>query len=298
MVARRHALDAQGPLPDHARLHARGRRPGPGHDDPHLHGAGQPGLRRRSGHGEEVPRLAGVAAGGHGAVRRFAVHRRPAQRLPQLPLAHLDRHRSGPHRHARLRVRGRLRLRALRRLHARRADVLLLPRRGLRRRVRQVVPQVPARRAGRAAGHAADPARLVRSPDHRLPGSAAEEVPGDARRRQRAVGADLRAVGVLGRPAVRRCGAGRSLGPGARLHPGRAPCAARRRAPACAEAAVPRCQRARTGGGGAEDFGGRPAPPCRAQWRWQRRVALPRSVAGDRRKRPDRGRAQAGTVPR
>ncbi len=51
----------------------------------------------------------------------------------QLPLAHLDRHRSRPHRHARLRVRGRLRLRALCRLRARRADVLRLPRRRIHR---------------------------------------------------------------------------------------------------------------------------------------------------------------------
>ena len=63
-------------------------------------------------------------------VRQFAVHRRQAQRLPLLPQPHLVRHRSRPHRHAALRVRGRLRLRALSRLCARRADVFPLVRDG------------------------------------------------------------------------------------------------------------------------------------------------------------------------
>ena len=50
-----------------------------------------------------------------------------------------------PHRHAALRVRGRLRLRALSRLRARRADVLRLPRRPLYRRRRPVLPRFPRR---------------------------------------------------------------------------------------------------------------------------------------------------------
>ena len=127
MAPRRDAVDAQGPLQDHARIHAQGRLARPGHDDPHLHRAGEPGFLQRSGHGEEVPHQPGAAADRHRAVRRLAVHRGQAERLPVLPLAHLDRHRCRPHRHARLRVRRRLRLRALRRLHPRRADVLQLP---------------------------------------------------------------------------------------------------------------------------------------------------------------------------
>ena len=47
-----------------------------------------------------------------------------------------------PHRHAALRVRGRLRLRALSRLRARRADVLRLPRRPLYRRRRPVASAI------------------------------------------------------------------------------------------------------------------------------------------------------------
>ncbi len=53
--------------------------------------------------------------------------------LQELPQPHLDRHRSRPSRHAALRLRGRLRLRALRRLHARCADVLRLSRRQVHR---------------------------------------------------------------------------------------------------------------------------------------------------------------------
>ena len=60
-----------------------------------------------------------------------------------------------------------------------------LSRRRVRRRRGRVVPRLPGRRARRAAGRAADAARLGRPHDHRVPGSAAEEVPGDARRRRR-----------------------------------------------------------------------------------------------------------------
>ena len=68
-------------------------------------------------------------------------------RLPELPLAHLAQHRRRPHRHAALRLRGRLRLRALRRLRARRADVLRHPQRRLRERRRRS-RSAPSSRAG------------------------------------------------------------------------------------------------------------------------------------------------------
>ena len=54
--------------------------------------------------------------------------------------------------------------------------------------------------------------RLGRPPDHDLPRGAAEALHGDARRRRRAVAADLRAAGALGRAALRR--ARRSTPPG------------------------------------------------------------------------------------
>ena len=54
--ARRHADDAEGPLPDHDRLHAEGRHARPRHDVPHLHGADQSRLLVRSRHGQEAAR--------------------------------------------------------------------------------------------------------------------------------------------------------------------------------------------------------------------------------------------------
>ena len=46
MAARGHPVDAQGPLQDHARLHAEEGHARPRHDAAHLHRAGQPRLRR------------------------------------------------------------------------------------------------------------------------------------------------------------------------------------------------------------------------------------------------------------
>ena len=77
-----------------------------------------------------------------------------AVRLQELSQPHLDRHRSRPLRHAALRVRGRLRLRALCRLHARRADVLRLSRRQVRRCLGPGLPAISSRascRRGRAS---------------------------------------------------------------------------------------------------------------------------------------------------
>ena len=107
----------------------------------------------------------------------------------QLSQPHLDRHRSGAHRHAAVRVRGWLRLRALCRLCARRADVFRLPRRQLYRRRGPQLPRFPRRQIAGPAGRAADHRRLGRSSLDRLPRSAAEELPRNARRRRRAAGA-------------------------------------------------------------------------------------------------------------
>ena len=54
--------------------------------------------------------------------------------------------------------------------------------------------------------------RLVRSPDHSFPRGAHEALPGDARRRRRALAPHLRAAGVLDGAALRRRGARCSLG--------------------------------------------------------------------------------------
>ncbi len=124
MDARRDAGDAQGPLPHHGALHAEGRQARPRHDVPHLHRAGESRFLVRSRHGEEAAGRAGAAAGGDRAVRELAVHRGQAERLSLVPRRDLARHRSRPHRHAAVRLRGRHGLRALRRLRARRAHVL------------------------------------------------------------------------------------------------------------------------------------------------------------------------------
>ena len=109
-----------------------------------------------------------------------------AGRLQELSQPHLDRHRPRPLRHAALRVRGRLRLRALRRLHARRADVLRLSRRQVHRCLGPELQGFPQGQAAGAAGRAADRQRLGRPHHDGVPRGAAEALPRDARRRFRA----------------------------------------------------------------------------------------------------------------
>ena len=94
----------------------------------------------------------------------------------ELPQPRLDRYRSRPQRHAALRVRARLRLRALCRLHARRADVFRLSRRQLHR-CRAGSRSAISSRAGcrhcpancRAIGDWVGPS------DHRIPRGAAQD---------------------------------------------------------------------------------------------------------------------------
>ncbi len=75
------AGDAQGPLCADDPPHEGGRQPRHADDVPHLHGAGEPRLRVRSRHGEEVPGVAGAPADRHGALRQLAFPRRQAERL-------------------------------------------------------------------------------------------------------------------------------------------------------------------------------------------------------------------------
>ena len=140
---RRTAHHAQGALRHHAAPHAARRQPRPRHDAAHLHDPGQSRLCERGLHGQEVPHLAGAATARHRAVRQFALHRGQAQWFPVLPQPYLVGHRSAPHRHAAVRVRGRFRLRTLCRLYARRADVFRLPRRKISRRLRPQLPRFP-----------------------------------------------------------------------------------------------------------------------------------------------------------
>ena len=90
----------------------------------------------------------------------FAVHRRQAERLQVVPLGGVARHRSRPHRHAALRLRAGLRVRALCRLCARRADVFRGAQWPLHRLRRGKLPPFHGGEAAAAAGRAADPQGL------------------------------------------------------------------------------------------------------------------------------------------
>ena len=104
--------------------------PRPRHDVPHLHRAGEPRLRRRSRHGPQDARRPRAAADRHRPLRQLALHRRRAQRLPVLALGEIwldtDPDRTGMLPFA---FEPGLRLRALCRLGARRADVFRQARR-------------------------------------------------------------------------------------------------------------------------------------------------------------------------
>jgi len=103
--------------------------------------------------------VGGAAADRDRAVRQFAVHRGPAQRLSVVPLRDLARHRQRPVGDDPLGIRGRHGIRALGRLCARRSHVFRQARRYLYRRVGFVVPrlfrgqeQFVSRRAADAVG--------------------------------------------------------------------------------------------------------------------------------------------------
>ena len=158
----------------------------------------------RSRHGAEIPRQPRAAADRHRAVRQLALHRGQAQRLSQLSQPCLDRCRSRSLRHAALRLRRRLRLRALCRLPARCADVFRLSRRQLHRcrRANPSATSSPASLPG-LPGEIPTHERLGRPSDDRLSRSPPEALPRDARRRRRPVAAALRAAGAVDRAALR-----------------------------------------------------------------------------------------------
>ena len=211
-AARGDPLDAQGPLQDHAPLHADARQPRPRHDDAHLHRAGQSRLRLGNRHGPQDAHRHGLAADCDGALRQLALRRGQAQRLPQLSQPRLDRYGPRSLRPALVRLRARHGVRALCRLRARRAHVFRGARRRLRGRGGRILPRLPRRRPAPASRRAADDEGLGGSPDHGVPRGAPQDLHRDARDRQRAVGQDLLAAGALGRPALRFDGAQRGRG--------------------------------------------------------------------------------------
>ena len=111
-----------------------GRHPRHADDVPDLHGAGEPRLRLRGGHGAEVARGLALQPVATALFANSPFFDGEVNGWQVLAAPDLARPRPGAHRHAALRLRGRHRVRALRRLRARRADVLRLPRRALHRR--------------------------------------------------------------------------------------------------------------------------------------------------------------------
>ena len=193
MDARRDPVDAEEPLRHHEALHAEGRNARPRHDVPHRDRSGQSRFPRRSGHGRQAARRARAAAGDHRALRQFALHRRQAERLSLRALGDLAPHRSGPHRHAPLRLRAGHGLRALRRLRARRAALFPQARLDLSRRRRRELSRSARRPARRRAGRAGDDGRLGEPPVDDLSRGPAQALSRDARRRRRAARSDRRA---------------------------------------------------------------------------------------------------------
>ena len=113
----------------------------------HRHRAGELRLRVRGRHGREDAHGARRLAGRVGDLRQLEPLRGQGERLRVAPAAHLAEHRSRPHRHARRSpTTTDFGYRALRRVGARRADVLRGARRRVPARERAHVPALPAAR--------------------------------------------------------------------------------------------------------------------------------------------------------
>ena len=141
-----------------------------------------------------------LAAGGGGAVRQFAVLSRASRSglLSQRSFVWTD---TDPDRCGTLPFvfEHGFRVRALCRLHARRADVLRLSRRPLHRRERPVVPRFHGRQIAGLARRNPAPRRLDRPSDDGLSRGAAEDLSRNARRRWRPMAAAVRIAGAVGR---------------------------------------------------------------------------------------------------
>ena len=240
-------------------VHAEARLARSRHDDAHVHRAGQPRLRVRGRHGEEVPRVAGDAADRDRAVRRLAVHRRQAERLPRsarksgatpirtAPACSASCSRTASVTSATSTTSSTCRCTS----STATANTSMHP--GSRSATSWTAGcrRLPGERPTLKdwADHMTTAFPEVRLKQY-LEMRGADGGP---------VEPPVRAAGVLGRAAVRQHRARRGLGPGQGLHAGRARGAARRRAHARVPAAVPRRHRARPGAG--------------ARWRFPRTVS-------------------------
>ena len=219
-----------------------------------------------------------------------------------LPQPYLVGHRPAPHRHAALRVRGRLRLRTLCRLHARRADVFRLPRRQVHRRRRARASAISSTGELPALpGEMPTAERLDRPSLDRLPRSAAQELPRDARRRRRARG--------TGSARCRPSGSGcsttrpRSMPPGTWSSTGRwtsaRRCATRCRSSALDAPIARRRQAARPRARGARHRARRASPRAPGSTRAATtKPAILEPLRRDRRQRQGPGAAPARQVSR
>ena len=153
----RPADHAQGPLRDHAQLHAQGRQARARHDAPHLHHPDQPRLFERGRHGEEIPRRAGAPAGGDRACSPI---RRSPRASPTATRASAATSGRTPTPTAPECCRSCSRMAsatsAICDYIARRADVFRVPRRQIHRRRGQELPRFPRRPARCPAGREAD----------------------------------------------------------------------------------------------------------------------------------------------
>ena len=141
--------------------------------------------------------------------------------------------------------------------------------------------------------------RLDRPSVDRFPRGAAQELPRDARRRWRALGADLRASGVVGRAALLGQCARRGVGPGQALDDrGARGAAPRRAARGARRAGARRRDGARACRRSARDRQRGPARARRVQRRGRQRKRLPRPAARRRRQRQDLRRRHARPLSR
>ena len=166
------------------------------------------------------------------------------------------------------------------------------------RRRRRVVPRLHGRAAAQPRGNRGDGGRFRRPHDHGVHRRADQALPGDARRRCRPRRHDGGAVGVLGRPAVRRGGARPRPRRCCAGPPGRMPW---RCAPRCRARAWPRpgaaaaCATWRATSSPSRATGC--APGRRRNAAGQDESILSRSAGGDRGRRTDPGGTLAGALP-
>jgi hypothetical protein len=251
----RRRLVAQGALRDHARLFSAVRPlvpPRASHDEDDRDGAGELRLRERGGGRREDPGQLRPVVDRHRSVRGVPVRRRTAQRREEPSCRDLAGDRRRSLRPAAVRIRAGICIPRLRRVGARRPDVLRRARRDVAARRPTDVP--PLSRGG-LRGPGCDAAGLGGSPVDGVSGGAAETIH-RAARRGRGTDAD---GGGPGRPVAWAAGrsgcADRGLGAGREAYVRGTRGVAARGAAGCAAGAPGQPAPAGACGGAGADFG-------------------------------------------